>query len=90
VIPDKEALIEAREGAEAQQRAQEQQLMQQLMGEKLNALMPYLPKDTVNNLRMFARNDPAAFEQQVRQIVAQTPLPQNQARPYADNVQEVV
>jgi hypothetical protein len=81
VAPDIQGLIEAREGEEAQRQAQEKQLLTGLMNEKLNVILPNLPQDVQNNLRMLARNDPKAYEAQVKQLVS---------RPYATNVEGVM
>ena len=83
VIPDKEALIEAREGAEAQQRAEEKQFMYELMAKELRKIEPMLSDEARNHLRMLQRNDPVAYEQQAKALIRQHI---NQPMPYAGNV----
>lgn len=83
VIPDKEALIEAREGAEAQQRAEEKQFMYELMAKELRKIEPMLSDEARNHLRMLQRNDPVTYEQQAKALIRQHI---NQPMPYAGNV----
>ena len=90
VIPDKEGLLEARIGAEAQQRAEEKQFLYELMGRELERILPTLPKDVQKNLNMLQRNDPAGYEATVKQIIAQAGQQQLPARPYAENVEVMI
>jgi hypothetical protein len=82
LIPDKQGLIDDRESAEAAQRAEEKQFLYEMMAGKMDEIMPTLPPEAQNQLKMLQRNDPAGYEQQAKQLIRQQP------RAYAYNVQE--
>lgn len=84
IIPDKEGLIDARTSAEAQQKAQDRQIMYELMAREMERIQPMLPPEAQNQLRMLQRNDPAAYETQVKQLILEAG---RQPRPYAMNVE---
>lgn len=89
LIPDKQGLISDRESAEAQQRAQDKQFMYELMAKFMDQIDPMLPPETKNQLKMLERNDPAGYENQVKQLIQQMPVqqqPQVEPRAYAGNV----
>ena len=93
-IPNKQGLINDRESAETQQRAQEKQLMYTLMAMFMEQIEPTLPPEAQSELKMLQRNDPQGYENQVKQLItqqAQQPeRPETQPRPYADNVEGVM
>lgn len=82
LIPDKQGLIDNRESAEAQQRAEEKQFLYEMMAREMEQIEPTLPPEAQNQLKMLQRNDPAGYEQQAKQLIRQQP------RAYAYNVQE--
>lgn len=82
VIPDRQGLIDDRESEERQREAEDKQFMYELMGSKLEEILPTLPPETQNELKMLQRNDPENYERQTRQLIQQTI-----SRPYANNVE---
>lgn len=84
-IPNKQGLINDRESAEAQQRAQDKEFMYELMAREMEQIEPTLPPEALNQLKMLQRNEPDNYEKQVRQLIQQ-----RQPRPYADNVEGVI
>jgi len=82
VIPDRQGLIDDRESEERQREAEDKQFMYELMGSKLEEILPTLPPETQNELKMLQRNEPDNYEMQVRQLIQQTIK-----RPYAYNVE---
>lgn len=83
LIPDRQGLIDDRESAEVQQRAQEKEFLYQLMAGKLDEIMPTMPPEAQRELKMLRRNDPEGYEKQVRQLIQQS---LQHPRPYAYNV----
>lgn len=88
VVPDLEGLLEARKSEEAAQRQQEKQFTYQLMAMFMEQIEPTLPPETQNELKMLQRNDPPAYENQVKQLITQQA--QQPVRPYTDNVEGVM
>ena len=82
VIPDRQGLIDDRESEERRREAEDKQFMYELMGSKLEEILPTLPPETQNELKMLQRNEPDNYEMQVRQLIQQTIK-----RPYAYNVE---
>jgi hypothetical protein len=80
LIPDKQGLIDDRESAEEMQRQQDKEFMYELMAREMEQIEPTLPPETLNQLKMLQRNDPANYEKQAKQLI-------KQARPYAGNVE---
>jgi len=86
-IPDIEGLLDARKSEEAAQKAQEKQFLYMLMAKFMEEIEPTLPPEAQNELKMLQRNDPPAYENQVKQLITQQA---QQPRPYADNVEGVM
>ncbi len=84
IIPDKEGLIEARTGEEAQRRAENEQFMWEIMAKEMREIEPTLPDEARNQLRMLQRNDPMAYEEQAKTLIREHI---RQPRPYAMNVE---
>lgn len=82
VIPDRQGLIDDRESEERRREAEDKQFMYELMGSKLEEILPTLPPEAQNELKMLQRNEPDNYEMQVRQLIQQTIK-----RPYAYNVE---
>lgn len=83
VIPDKQGLLEAREGEKAQREAQDKQFMYDLMAREMERIEPMLPPEAQNELKMLQRNDPEQYEAQVRQLIQQARA-QAPSRPYGN------
>ena len=84
IIPDKEGLIEARTGEEAQRRAENEQFMWEIMAKEMREIEPTLPDKARNQLKMLQRNDPTAYEEQAKALIREHI---RQPRPYAMNVE---
>ena len=84
IIPDKEGLIEARTGEEAQRRAENEQFMWEIMAKEMREIEPTLPDEARNQLRMLQRNDPTAYEEQAKALIREHI---RQPGPYAYNVE---
>lgn len=84
IIPDKEGLIEARTGEEAQRRAENEQFMWEIMAKEMREIEPTLPDEARNQLQMLQRNDPMAYEEQAKALIREHI---RQPRPYAMNVE---
>ena len=84
IIPDKEGLIEARTGEEAQRRAENEQFMWEIMAKEMQEIEPTLPDEARNQLQMLQRNDPMAYEEQAKALIREHI---RQPRPYAMNVE---
>lgn len=84
IIPDKEGLIEARTGEEAQRRAENEQFMWEIMAKEMREIEPTLPDEARNQLQMLQRNDPTAYEEQTKALIRERI---RQPRPYAMNVE---
>jgi len=84
IIPDKEGLIEARTGEEAQRRAENEQFMWEIMAKEMREIELTLPDEARNQLRMLQRNDPMAYEEQAKTLIREHI---RQPRPYAMNVE---
>jgi hypothetical protein len=87
VIPDIDGLLEARKSAKVAQEAREKQFVYQMMGTLMEQIEPNLSPEAQNELKMLQRNDPPAYENQVKQLITQQA---QQPRPYADNVEGVM
>lgn len=77
LIPDRQGLIEAREGAEAQQRAADKALLYELMSQ----YEQQLPPEAHKRLSELRQNKPDQYEAAVKQMIRENP------RPYAGNVE---
>ena len=84
IIPDKEGLIEARTGEEAQRRAENEQFMWEIMAKEMREIEPTLPDEARNQLQMLQRNDPMAYEEQAKALIREHI---RRPRPYAYNVE---
>jgi hypothetical protein len=80
LIPDKQGLIDDRESAETAQQAQDKQFMYALMAKFMEQIEPSLSPETMNQLKMLQRNDPAGYENQVKQLITQS-IQQQQVPP---------
>ena len=83
LIPDKQGLIDDRESEEAQRMAQEKEFLYEVMAGRMDEIMPTLPPEAQNELKMLQRNEPEKYESQAKAMIRQS-----FARPYAYNVQE--
>ncbi len=82
LIPDKQGLIDDRESEEAQRMAQEKEFLYEIMAGRMDEIMPTLPPEAQNELKMLQRNEPEKYESQAKVMIRQS-----FARPYANNVE---
>jgi hypothetical protein len=80
LIPDRQGLIGERESQERRQREEEKQFLYELMARRMDEIVPTLPPEAQSELKQMQRNDPAGYENQVKQII-------RQASPHAQNVE---
>jgi len=78
MIPDKQGLIDERESAEAQARADDKQLLFELMAQFVETL----PPEALKELDLLKQNAPDQYEAQVKTLVKE-----KAARPYMNNVE---
>jgi hypothetical protein len=76
LIPDRQGLIDDRESAERQKEKEDKEFMYELMAREMEQIESTLPPESLNELKMLQRNDPANYEKQAKELIRQKPVSQ--------------
>jgi hypothetical protein len=76
IIPDRQGLIDDRESAERQKEKEDKEFMYELMAREMEQIESTLPPESLNELKMLQRNDPANYEKQAKELIRQKPVSQ--------------